>query len=97
MGTVYEAEQHHPRRRVAIKAIRPGRITPQMSKRFEYEAQVLARLEHPGIARLYESNTQSEGGHVRAYLAMELVEGVADRRVLRPPTTCRSSSGCGCS
>ena len=76
MGTVYEAEQHHPRRRVAIKAIRPGRITPQMSKRFEYEAQVLARLEHPGIARLYESNAQSEGGHVRAYLAMELVDGV---------------------
>jgi WD40 repeat protein len=76
MGTVYEAEQHHPRRRVAIKAIRPGRITPQMSKRFEYEAQVLARLEHPNIARLYESNTQSEGEHIRAYLAMELVDGM---------------------
>ena len=75
MGTVYEAEQHHPRRRVAIKAIRPGRITPQMRKRFEYEAQVLARLEHPGIARLYESNTHSEGGRVRAFLAMELVLG----------------------
>jgi tRNA A-37 threonylcarbamoyl transferase component Bud32 len=77
MGTVYEAEQHHPRRRVAIKAIRPGRITPQMSRRFEYEAQVLARLEHPGIARLYESNAQHDAvGHVRAYLAMELVDGV---------------------
>ena len=75
MGTVYEAEQHEPRRRVAIKAIRPGRITPQMRKRFEYEAQVLARLEHPGIARLYESNTHSEGGRVRAFLAMELVLG----------------------
>ena len=75
MGAVYEAEQHEPRRRVAIKAIRPGRITPQMRKRFEYEAQVLARLEHPGIARLYESNTQSEGGAVRAFLAMELVRG----------------------
>ncbi|HEX8523270.1 MAG TPA: protein kinase [Tepidisphaeraceae bacterium] len=75
MGTVYEAEQHHPRRRVAIKAIRPGRITPQMRKRFEYEAQVLARLEHQGIARLYEFNTQSEGGRIRAFLAMELVLG----------------------
>ena len=75
MGTVYEAEQHYPRRRVAIKAISPGRITPQMRKRFEYEAQVLARLEHPGIARLYESNTHSEGGRVRAFLAMELVLG----------------------
>lgn len=75
MGAVYEAEQHSPRRRVAIKAIRPGRITPQLRKRFDYEAQVLARLEHPGIARLYESNTQSDGGRVRAYLAMELVKG----------------------
>jgi WD40 repeat protein/tRNA A-37 threonylcarbamoyl transferase component Bud32 len=76
MGTVYEAEQRHPRRRVAIKAIRPGRITPQMRKRFEYEAQILARLEHRGIARLYESNTQVEGNRIRAYLAMELVHGV---------------------
>ena len=75
MGTVYEAEQTHPRRRVAIKAIRPGRITPQMRKRFEYEAQVLARLEHVGIARLYEFNTQSEAGRIRAFLAMELVLG----------------------
>jgi eukaryotic-like serine/threonine-protein kinase len=75
MGTVYEAEQNNPRRRVAIKAIRPGRITPQMRKRFEYEAQVLARLEHVGIARLYEFNTQNEAGRIRAFLAMELVLG----------------------
>src|SRR5688500_13414191 len=70
MGTVYEAEQHSPRRRVAIKAIRPGYITPQMRKRFEYEAQVLARLEHAGIARLYEFVTQNDAGRIRAYLAM---------------------------
>src|SRR5690606_11563354 len=75
MGTVYEAQQHKPRRRVAIKAIRPGRITPQMRKRFEYEAQILGRLEHPGIARLYESDTQAEDGRIRAFLAMELVNG----------------------
>lgn len=75
MGTVYEAEQVNPRRRVAIKAIRPGAITPQMRKRFEMEAQVLGRLQHPGIARLYEADTESVGGKVRGYLAMELVDG----------------------
>lgn len=75
MGTVYEAEQVHPRRRVAIKAIRPGRISPQTRRRFEFEAQVLARLQHPGIARLYEADTRAEDGQIRAYLAMELVDG----------------------
>lgn len=75
MGTVYEAEQQSPRRRVAIKAIRPGRLSAQTRKRFEYEAQVLARLEHPNIARLYESDTEVKPGGVVAFLAMELVVG----------------------
>src|SRR5262245_11969012 len=53
MGTVYEAEQEHPRRRVALKVIRPGVMSLTMQRRFEYEANLLARLEHPGIARVY--------------------------------------------
>jgi eukaryotic-like serine/threonine-protein kinase len=75
MGTVYEAEQTNPRRRVAIKAIRPGRVTPQIRRRFEYEAQILGRLEHPGIARLYETDSQLIDGELRIYLAMELIHG----------------------
>ncbi len=76
MGTVYEAEQINPRRRVAIKAIRSGLRSPMMRRRFEYEAQVLARLEHDGIARLYEADTRSGDESVLAYLAMEFVDGL---------------------
>jgi len=76
MGTVYEAEQVSPRRRVAIKAIRNDLGSPAGRKRFEAEAQTLARLEHPGIARLYEADARPEEGHIRAYLAMEFVDGL---------------------
>src|SRR5262245_20764983 len=53
MGTVFEAEEDHPRRRVALKLIGPGLMTAAMLRRFEYEAELLGRLEHPGIARIY--------------------------------------------
>ncbi|HEX8914182.1 MAG TPA: protein kinase [Humisphaera sp.] len=76
MGTVYEAEQTNPRRRVAIKAIRNDLRSKQARRRFEYEAQVLARLEHPGIARLYEADARPEDGRIRAYLALEFVDGL---------------------
>lgn len=76
MGTVYEAEQINPRRRVAIKAIRQDLESTRAMKRFAAEAQVLARLEHPGIARLYEADARPEDGHIRAYLAMEFVDGL---------------------
>jgi non-specific serine/threonine protein kinase/serine/threonine-protein kinase len=75
MGTVFEAEQDHPRRRVALKVIRPGVLSRAMLRRFEYEADVLARLEHPGIARVYEAGVADAGLGPQPYFAMELVEG----------------------
>jgi eukaryotic-like serine/threonine-protein kinase len=38
MGTVYEAEQEHPRRTVALKVIRPGWATAEILRRFEQES-----------------------------------------------------------
>lgn len=76
MGVVYAAEQENPRRRVALKVIRPGAASPAMVRRFEREAQVLGRLSHPGIAQIYEAGTAEVAGGLRQpYLAMELVEG----------------------
>jgi len=85
MGTVYEAEQESPRRTVALKVIRAGYLSPQLLKRFEHESQVLGRLQHPGIAQVYEAGTVVEepGSENRAtpsratpFFAMEFIKGV---------------------
>lgn len=76
MGVVYLAQQENPRRRVALKVVRPGAATPAMLRRFEHEAQVLGRLQHPGIAQIFEAGTAEMAGGLRQpFLAMELVEG----------------------
>ncbi|MGE3164942.1 MAG: tetratricopeptide repeat protein [Planctomycetota bacterium] len=73
MGVVYEAEQAHPRRRVAIKVLRRSLITPGVRRRFEREAEVLGQLQHPGIARIFEAGTDADGS---PFMAMEFVSGV---------------------
>lgn len=75
MGVVYEAEQENPRRRVALKVIRAHQISDQLVKRFQREAFVLGRLQHPGIAHVYESGFANIGTERLPYLAMELIEG----------------------
>jgi tetratricopeptide (TPR) repeat protein/tRNA A-37 threonylcarbamoyl transferase component Bud32 len=73
MGVVYEAEQQHPRRAVALKVIRGGRFVDENTVRlFRREAQTLARLKHPGIAAIHESGCTEDGAH---FFAMELVRG----------------------
>src|SRR5262245_51399277 len=49
MGVVYEAEQDHLRRTVALKIIKPGLASPELLRRFEQESRALGRLQHPGI------------------------------------------------
>src|SRR5262245_50447476 len=74
MGVVYEAEQQHPRRLVALKVIRGGRLVDDYQvKLFQREAQALARLKHPGIAAIYEAGRTEDGRH---YFVMELAPGV---------------------
>ncbi|MEM7205406.1 MAG: serine/threonine-protein kinase, partial [Planctomycetota bacterium] len=75
MGVVYEAERSFPRRRVALKLIRPTMRSAAAVRRFEREAAVLARLQHPGIAQLYDFGTFSSPPGARPYFALELVEG----------------------
>ncbi|QDV05274.1 Serine/threonine-protein kinase PknB [Planctomycetes bacterium Poly30] len=75
MGTVYEAEQDQPRRTVALKVIRLGLLTPDLLRRFELESQLLARLQHPGIAQVYDAGTAETAQGRQPYFAMELIEG----------------------
>jgi eukaryotic-like serine/threonine-protein kinase len=76
MGAVYEAEQEEPRRVVAVKMLRFGLATPDQLRRFRQESQALARLQHPGIAQIYESNTADTGFGPQPYFAMELIRGL---------------------
>jgi transcriptional regulator with AAA-type ATPase domain len=75
MGAVYEAEQDHLRRTVALKIIKPGLASPELLRRFEQESQALGRLQHPGIARIYDAGTADTGFGPQPYFAMELIRG----------------------
>ena len=75
MGVVYRARQENLDRTVALKLIRPGCLSDAARQRFDYEVAVLGRLQHPGIARIYDSGTADTGQGSQPYFVMELVEG----------------------
>lgn len=75
MGRVYLAEQEGAdfRRKVALKVVAPeGAGAAEIDRRFREERRILAGLEHPGIARLYDAGCSQDG---RWYLALEYVPG----------------------
>jgi non-specific serine/threonine protein kinase/serine/threonine-protein kinase len=73
MGTVYEAEQQHPHRTVALKVMKHGIASRPALRRFEFEAEILGRLRHPGIAHIYEAGTHDDGSGSVPFFAMEYV------------------------
>jgi eukaryotic-like serine/threonine-protein kinase len=75
MGIVYEAEQSFPKRRVALKSIRPGLFSRRMLRRFQNEAHILGRLQHPGIAHIYEAGASDPQSPDDAFFVMEFVDG----------------------
>lgn len=74
MGMVYLAERSDGEfdHQVAIKIIRRGRATEMNIRRFRREQRILAGLNHPGIARLYDGGVTEEGF---PYIIMEHVSG----------------------
>jgi serine/threonine protein kinase/tetratricopeptide (TPR) repeat protein/TolB-like protein len=75
MGTVYVARRADDEfeRRVAIKMIRRGMDSELVVRRFRHERQILASLNHPNIAALFDGGTTSEG---LPYFVMEFVAGM---------------------
>jgi WD40 repeat protein/serine/threonine protein kinase len=79
-GAVYKAFQSTVGREVAIKIILPGLSNqPDFIRRFESEAQLIARLEHPHITPLYDYWRDPEG----AYLVMRWLRGGSLRDALQ--------------
>jgi serine/threonine-protein kinase len=75
MGVVYLAERVDAgyAQQVALKVLGAAAVrSPMLLERFARERQLLARLEHPGIARLLDGGLFSDG---QPFLAMEYVEG----------------------
>jgi tetratricopeptide (TPR) repeat protein/predicted Ser/Thr protein kinase len=74
MGVVYLGERADGqyRKQVAIKLITSGRHDEGVERRFRRERQILAQLEHPGIARLLDGGSTEEG---QPYFIMEYIEG----------------------
>ena len=71
MGTVYEALQENPRRPAAVKIVRRSMASSEALRRFEREAQSLARLRHPGIEQIYEAGTFDDEGVSRPFFALD--------------------------
>jgi serine/threonine-protein kinase len=74
MGSVYLAERADEEfeQRVALKLVRRGMDTDEILRRFRSERQILAHLDHPNIAKLFDGGTTEDG---RPYFVMEHVEG----------------------
>ena len=73
MGRVYEARQQRPNRSVAVKLIRPHRLTQAAIHRFSYEAEVLGQLQHPSIAQIFSAGIEKRESEEIPFLIMEFV------------------------
>lgn len=74
MGTVYRAVRHNDDFEIeaAVKILNRGFNSPALMDRFRRERQMLARLEHPNVARLLDGGTTAAG---LPYIVMEYVAG----------------------
>ncbi|GJM24857.1 MAG: hypothetical protein DHS20C16_12720 [Phycisphaerae bacterium] len=75
LGTVFLAEQEFPKREVAIKIVRPELSAPRTRGRLLQEAEFLARVQHPGIAQIFEAGIAATPYGDQAFIAMEYVAG----------------------
>jgi serine/threonine protein kinase len=84
MATVHRARDEVLGRDVAVKTFRAHTSDPRHEERRRSEMQVLARLNHPSLVRLYDAGTdaQDDGTHLVAYLVMEFVHGTDLRQRL---------------
>jgi serine/threonine-protein kinase len=75
MGEVFVAERADGQfeQQVALKLLRKGLDSDEILARFRRERQILARLDHPNVARLLDGGSSDDG---RPYFVMERVRGV---------------------
>ncbi len=80
MGVVYLAHDPDIDRPLALKVLRPDRVTSEdFVQRFLKEARAVGRLSHPGIVTVYDVGQD----HGTIYIAMELIEGQPLNEIMR--------------
>lgn len=89
-GTVYAAKDTKLERRVAVKVLHSGPRSVAFHRRFQREATVAARLDHPGICPVYDWGTKQG----TAYLVMRFLKGETLAKRLRSSTSDGSSTTC---
>jgi WD40 repeat protein len=82
-GVVLKARQPSTERVVAVKVLGSGAWNPAAIQRFRREIRLLGRLEHAGIARVYDAGTDTSTVPSRPYFVMEFVDGVPLNRWAR--------------
>jgi eukaryotic-like serine/threonine-protein kinase len=80
MGVVFQAHDPQIDRRVALKVLRPERVTSEdFAQRFLKEARAIGRLSHPHIVTVYDVGND----HGTVYIAMEFLDGRPLDEILR--------------
>ncbi|MFU8803720.1 MAG: serine/threonine-protein kinase PknK [Bradymonadaceae bacterium] len=85
-GSVYLAEDlHHSRRPVALKVLTPEACNTVQGKMLRREFEILSKLDHPHLVRVYDYGSLPDGG---VYLAEEYIDGFSmqDARALLEPS-----------
>ena len=74
MGEVFLGEREDGlfEQQVAIKLIRTGQLSPRLAMQFVEERRILARLQHPHIAQLFDGGVDASG---HSYIVMEYLQG----------------------
>jgi tRNA A-37 threonylcarbamoyl transferase component Bud32 len=100
MATVFRAYQPSMDRHVAVKVIRASMLGDKLGRdRFQREARVVAKLEHPHLLPIYDF----DGEHDPPFIVMRFLEGGTLKQVMEagplPPSemiyTCASGPGAG--
>jgi serine/threonine-protein kinase len=78
MGEVFKARDLRLGRLIALKALKPGLITPDTRERFIREARLASALNHPNIVTIFESFTEDDTD----FMALEFIAGKALERFI---------------